>query len=99
MTSHDARLSAYFASELPLARDAAFQAEVLEIVARRAFFREVAGLSAVSLGGAGLLWLMWPVVHSTLGLMARGLAPGAVWVVVAVSIIALTSRPRFSYRM
>lgn len=99
MISPDARLAAYFAPEFPSARDPVFQAEVLEVIARRAFYRDLVGLSVLSTAGAGLLWLMWPVLHSTLGLLSRGLAPGAICVGVAVSIIALTSHPGLGYRV
>jgi hypothetical protein len=87
----DERLAALFATELPPARDAGFQAEVLEAVARRRFAADMLLLSTVtSMAGAGL-WLVWPALAPTLEALGQGLAPGLTAVIAAGSIVALTT--------
>jgi DNA primase len=87
----DARLAAFFAAELPPARDLGFQAEVMAAMARRRFVADMVLLSTVTtLAGIGL-WLVWPVVAPVLEALARGLAPGLAAVIAAASIVALTT--------
>lgn len=95
MTNPDAtaddRLAALFAAELPPARDLDFQAEVLAALARRRFAADMLLLCTVtSLAGAGL-WLVWPAISPVLEALGQGLAPGLAAVIVAASILALTS--------
>jgi hypothetical protein len=92
MIDPDARLSELFAYDLPAPRDPVFQVTVLDQLARRAFFMDLASQFALSLAGGCLLWLLWPTLSSTLGLMGRGLAPGVTCVLVAASILAITNR-------
>ncbi|MCI3133866.1 hypothetical protein [Phenylobacterium aquaticum] len=77
MPPPDDRLKALFAADLPPARDPVFQAAVFERLARRAFLLDMAGLSAISLVGAALLWVLWPVLAPTLAAVGQGLAPAA----------------------
>jgi hypothetical protein len=87
----DARLAALFAADQPPARDVAFQAEVLEAVARRRFLADLLLLStATTITGAGL-WLIWPAMAPTLEALGQGLAPGLAAVIAAGSIVALTT--------
>jgi hypothetical protein len=91
MTQADDRLAALFAADLPPARDPVFQAQVLERVARRRFQDEFVMLSGLCGLGAVLLWAIWPVVAPAIEAVSRSLAPGLIWLVVAASILALTS--------
>jgi hypothetical protein len=91
MTSPDERLAAFFAAEQPPARDPGFQAEVLAGLARRRFLEELSALSGFTAVGGAVLWLVWPALTATLEALGRGLAPGLIAVVVAGSVIALSS--------
>ena len=75
MSNLDARVQALFAEDLPPQVDPAFSARVMEEVARRKLFAEVASLS----GGAGLsgvvLWALWPQLAPALATLSQGLAP------------------------
>jgi hypothetical protein len=97
-TSPDARLAALFAAETPPARDIDFQAGVLAAVARRRFAADMMMLSTLVTLGSVCLWLLWPVLAPTLEALARGLAPGLAAVVVAASVLALTSGRALSPR-
>jgi hypothetical protein len=87
----NARLAALFAAETPPFRDVDFEAGVLAAVARRRFAADMMMLSTVVTLGGVFLWLMWPVLAPTLEALGRGLAPGLTAVIVAASILALTS--------
>jgi len=77
MPPPDDRLKALFAADLPPAHDPVFEAAVFEGLARRAFLLDLAGLSAISLAGAALLWVLWPVLAPTVAAVGQGLAPAA----------------------
>ncbi len=91
MTSPDDRLAAFFAAELPPARDPGFQARVLEQVARRRFMADLIMLGSVTTVSAAILWLVWPTLWPVLEALGQGRAPGLAAVVAAASIVALTS--------
>lgn len=91
MTSPDDRLAAFFAAEEPPARDPGFQAEVLAGLARRQFLGELSALSGATAVGGVVLWLVWPALAQVLEALSRGLAPGLVAVIVAGSVVAMTS--------
>jgi hypothetical protein len=94
----DARLAAFFAAQLPPARDLGFQAEVLAAVARRRFVADMVLLSTVTTLAATALWLIWPAVAPALEALGRGLAPGLAAVITAASIVALASGSHLSSR-
>ena len=75
MPSADDRLKALFALDEPPPREPAFSTRVMEQVMRRRFQEEVAWLSVLALGGAGALWVLWPVLQPTLVALSRGFAP------------------------
>lgn len=94
MTQADDRLKALFAQDEPPRRDAEFSAVVMERVMRRQFQEEVALLCAVSLIGASVLWLIWPMLLRALVAISQGMAPalGAIALAGFVVIVA-GSRP------
>ncbi|HEX5377106.1 MAG TPA: hypothetical protein VFW47_00955 [Phenylobacterium sp.] len=91
MTRPDDRLAALFAADLPPARDPGFQAEVLEGLARRRFQADLMWLASAAVVSGAALWLLWPVVAPTLEALGRGLAPGAMALAVAASIVILAT--------
>jgi len=94
MTQADDRLKALFAQDEPPQRDTAFSAAVMEGVMRRQFQEEVALLCAVSVVGAGVLWLIWPMLQRALVAISQGLAPAlGVIVLVGCFVMAVSARP------
>jgi hypothetical protein len=91
MTTSDDRLKALFAADLPPARDPAFQANVLAALVRRRFLGELGLISAASALGAVALGVLWPTLGPVLARLGRDLAPAAIALAVAVSILALAS--------
>jgi hypothetical protein len=75
MTEADARLKGLFAMDEPPARDAGFQATVMEQVLRRRFLEDVVMLCVASLAGAAVLWLFWRPLQAGLVAVSQGLAP------------------------
>jgi hypothetical protein len=97
MPSADDRLKALFAQDEPPPRDPAFSTQVMERVMRRRFQEEVAWLSVLALGGAGALWVLWPILQPTLVALSRGFAPALGAIVLAVGAwIVLGGRPATS---
>ena len=90
MTDPEDRLRSLFAADLPPARDAAFQAEVLTALARRRFLDEIGLLAAMSLIGAIALAIVWPLLAPALASLGQDLAPAAIALVMVVSILGLT---------
>jgi len=90
VTDPEDRLRGLFAADLPPARDAAFQADVLAALARRRFVDEIGLLAAISLIGAIALAVVWPLLSPVLASLGQDLAPAAIALVVAVSILGLT---------
>ena len=91
MTSSDDRLRALFAADLPPAKDAAFQANVLAALVRRRFLGELGLISAASLLGAVALGVVWPTLGPVLARLGHDLTPAAIALGLAVSIPALAS--------
>ena len=89
MTTPDDRLKALFAADLPPARDPAFQAEVLAGLARRRFALDLARLSGACGLGALALGVLWPALSPTLADLGHSLAPAAMGVVLAGSVVVL----------
>ncbi|WP_304219097.1 hypothetical protein [Phenylobacterium aquaticum] len=89
MPHPDDRLRALFAADAPPTRDHAFEAAVFERLARRAFLLDLAALSAISLAGAGLLWLLWPAISPALMAVGQGLAPAALGLGVVAVLLTL----------
>lgn len=94
MTQADDRLKALFAQDEPPVRDTVFSTVVMEKVVRRQFQEEVAMLCAVSVVGAGVLWLVWPMLLRALVAISQGLAPalGAIALAACVAMV-LGARP------
>lgn len=93
----DARLKAAFALDAPPARDWAFQAEVLEKVARARFRRSVFGLVPFLIAAVAALWTLSPILIPLLEGLGQSLAPAAAILTLA-AITGLVSvqilRPR-----
>jgi hypothetical protein len=91
LTHSDDDLRALFAADLPPRRDPAFQTEVLAAVMRRRFVGDLGVALAVSLVGGFILAVLWPALSPTLASLGQSLAPAAIAITLAVSILALTS--------
>ena len=91
MTQADDRLMALFARDEPPARDPGFSTAVMERVMRRQFQEEVALLCAVSLVGAVVLWLIWPMLLRALVAVSQGLAPALGAIVLAGCVVMVAS--------
>jgi hypothetical protein len=91
MTTSDDRLKALFAADLPPARDPAFQANVLAALVRHRFLGELGLISATSLLGGAALGVLWPTLGPVLARLGQDLAPAAIAMGIAVSILALAS--------
>jgi hypothetical protein len=89
MTQVDDRLKALFAQDEPAVRDTGFSASVMEKVMRRQFQEEVALLCVVSLVGASVLWLVWPMLLRALVAISQGLAPALGAVAVAGCVLMM----------
>lgn len=94
MTQADDRLKALFALDAPPAQDLVFTTAVMEQVMRQRLREEVALLCAVSVVAAGVLWLVWPILHPALVAVSQWLAPalGAIFIAICASMI-LGARP------
>jgi len=91
MTTPDTRLKALFAADLPPARDAGFQAEVLGGLARRRFLMDLAWLTGACALGAVALGAVWPVLSPPLLDIGRSLAPAALAATIAAFIVLVAS--------
>lgn len=91
MTSPDDRLKALFAADAPPARDPAFTTAVMADVARARLRGELMVHGTVSLIGAAVLAVLWPVVAPVIEVVARGLVPMAIAASVAVVVVVATS--------
>ena len=89
MDADDARLKALFAEDEPPARDPVFSASVMEQIARRRFVTEVAGLSAVTVAGGVVLWLLWPTLAPVVPTLSEGLTPVLACLTLAAIVIRL----------
>lgn len=87
MTSPDDRLKALFAAAEPPAADPAFSTAVMETVARTEFRRDMIVLAMVSLVGAAVLAMLWPILSPVLALVGQGLIPVAVAGAVALCVL------------
>lgn len=94
MTQADDRLKALFALDEPPARDPVFSMAVMEQVMRQRLREDVALLCAVSIIGAGVMWLVWPTLQPALVAVSQGLAPalGAMAIAFCAAMI-LGGRP------
>lgn len=94
MTHADDRLKALFAQDLPPARDPAFQAAVMERVARRQLAGDLALLGGVAVAGAAALWGLWPTLQPALVATSQGLAPVAAALALGLgALLILGARP------
>jgi len=91
MADPDQRLSALFAPDMPPPRDPAFQTEVVAALMRRRFFSDLGLIMAASLIGAIMLAGLWPALSPTLASFGQHLAPAAIAMTAAVTILAFTS--------
>ena len=91
MTRPDDHLAALFVEDLPPARDPAFSALVLEVVARRRFQQEMVFIAAASLVGAAVLATLWPVLQPAMHALAQGLAPAGLAIGAAAMVVILAS--------
>ncbi len=73
MSEADDRLRALFAADEPPARDPAFSAAVLEVLARKRFRDELIIHAGLTLIGGAALWALWPVVQPLLVQTSRSL--------------------------
>jgi hypothetical protein len=100
MTETDDALRALFAADAPPVRDPAFEASVMESVARRRFQADVALLSGVTVLGGLALWALWPVIAPALARVGEGMAPVAACVSLAVTgVILMEQRVTFLGRL
>jgi hypothetical protein len=88
MTPADHRLKALFAEDLPLARDAAFSAEVSARLARRQCLADLAVLAGLSAVGGLALWGLWPSLQPALVAVSDRLAPAAWALAIAFCAVA-----------
>lgn len=86
MTAED-RLSAFLQEGRGPARDPAFDAEVMQRVARREFARTVAMAGGAAAAGAVTLWACAPALKVLLEPAASALAPVAAILVVTAGVI------------
>lgn len=76
MTAED-RLSAFLGEGRGPVRDPAFDAEVMQRVARREFARTVTTAAALAASGAAALWACAPALSAVIVPAAADLAPAA----------------------
>lgn len=88
MTAED-RLSAFLQEGRGPARDPAFDAEVMQRVARREFARTVAMAGGLAAVGAVALWACAPALSAVLEPAASALAPAAAMLAVTAGLIVL----------
>lgn len=86
MTAED-RLSALLSEGRGPARDVAFEAEVMQRVARRELGRAVAGAGVLAGAGAVALWACAPMLAAAIEPAAAILAPGVAVLAVTASLV------------
>lgn len=89
MTDADDRLKALFGEDELPARDPVFTTAVMETIARRRFYLEVARLSGVTALGGLVLWAVWPVLTPILADLVPGLSPVMACLTLAVTAVVL----------
>lgn len=87
--SGDERLQALFAQDEPPARDLTFSTAVMAEIARRRFLQDVALLTASTLIGGMVLWLLWPTLTPVITSLSHGLAPVAACLALIAVVIRL----------
>jgi len=85
----DARLKALFAEDLPPARDAVFQATLMERVARRRFYLDVALISGACTVLGVVLWAVWPAIAPPVTEASQQLAPVAATLTLAAVMVMI----------
>lgn len=93
MTTPDDRLKALFAMDEPPARDPVFDAAVMDGLARRRLYLDMAGLAAAALTGAVVLGMVWDRIRPAFDLLSEGLAPATACLAVVMAA-ALVLRAR-----
>jgi hypothetical protein len=93
MGEADDRLRALFAEQEPPARDALFQAAVMEAVMRRELKADMALLAGAAAVGALALWALWPALHPALVALSRELAPAAAALAAAAAAVIVLGGP------
>lgn len=89
MTPADDHLKALFAHDEPPPRDPAFQAAVMQRLAKRRCLQDLAFLGGVSALGAVAMWALWPILQPVLTAISGPLAPGAATLAAALSAVAI----------
>lgn len=88
----DARLKAAFALDEPPARDWAFQAEVLERVARARLRRSLVNLVPFLIAAVAALWATGPLLLPLLESLGEGLLPAAAILTLTVATALFSHR-------
>jgi hypothetical protein len=83
------RLKALFAQDEPPARDPLFTAAVMQEIARRRFYVDVALLAGATLIGGLILWAVGPSLSPVLLNLAQALAPAAACLTLAAIVVML----------
>lgn len=88
----DEKLAAFFDAGRPSAEAPAFNAGVMERVARRELVRALVNVGALALGGGVALWAAAPVLATALEPLSQSLLTGAGLLVATLSLVGLGER-------